>query len=596
MSSVYRVFRMVSPLLLAGTLAACAQLGGVQNASGGREQLLLRQMPTAEYLSEPQSLWVGGEVASLYVNKAGRLAFDLGAASQLLDEGAPVRGGKFLTLRQQGGTLYALWWSHQNAKALYFRASRDGGKTFAPVQIVNTGDGVLPPYEFVADESGVLGAVYTDEREPGYQIYFNRTDASGKKWQEKDVRLDKAQAVSMMEGKDGPQASEPHLARLGQNLVVTWQEVVKDGGKLLQRVVSRASADMGQSWQKEVEIYRGEHVPAAFHMVVVGQQIVLAGDLSNAGVQAWRTPDAGRSWQAMGALPGSAAFINSQLALTSQGNRVYAVYSAEKVEEKSQIHAGVLDLAQGKWQGAVTRLDAKAFDLSKSVSPDIAALPGGGAVAVWQDFRNIRPNVYMSQASADGASWTPAVAVQPDEGRYGALTPRVAVQDGRVAVFYQRFVNDGNTSTDYTQSTLKYDAATGRLDAGPAEAKVSAEEKKNRLSERVEGFWSTRVNGKYANTYEYFDPAYRSTTSKEAFDKFQGNLKYHSFQVEKLDILGNIARVNMKVNFEVLETVVMGQTFSRPPTDSFMTNEWVWMYDNWYLVNQTALGNRALNY
>lgn len=596
MSSVFRIFRMFSLLLFAGALAACAQMAGPPGASGGREQVLLKQLPTAEFLSEPQSLWVGGQVASLYVNQSGRIAFDLGASTQLLDEGAPVRGGKYLTLRQNGNTLYALWWSHQNAKALYFRASPDGGKTFAPVQIVNSADGVLPPYEFVADDSGVLAAAYTDEREPGYQIYFNRTDASGTKWQEKDLRLDNSKAVSVLGGAAKPQASEPQLARLGQNLVVTWQEVAQDGAKAFQRVVSRMSPDMGKTWQKEVEVYRGSQFPSAFQIVVAGQQIVLAGDLSGAGVQAWRTLDAGHSWQALGALPGSAEFVNSQLRLASQGDRVYAVYTAEKAELKSQIQAGVLDAAQGQWQGPAQQLDPKEFSLTKSISPDIAALPGGGAVAVWQDFRAIRPNVYLSYSSPDGKSWSPAFAVQQDEGRYGAITPRLAVRDGRATVFYQRFVDDGRTRTDYTLAALNYDAKAGALALAPSVPAVSVEQKKNRLRERVDAFWRLRTEDKFANTYGSFDPAFRSTTSQKAFSSFQGNLLFHSYQIDKLEILGNIARVSVKTNFEVPVTEILGQKFSQPPTDALMTNEWVWMHNDWYMVYQTPLGNRSLEY
>ena len=590
MSLVYRVFRMFSLLALAGVLAACAGLPG---GSGGREQVLLKQLPTAEFLSEPQSLLVGGQVASLYVNPVGRIAFSLGASTQLLDEGAPVRGGKYLTLQQSGNTLYALWWSHQNAKALYFSASQDGGKSFAPVQIVNTDHGVLPPYQFLADESGVLAAAYHDERIPGYQIYFNRSDASGTKWQEKDLRLDNAQAVSgALGGAPAPQAQAPQLARLGQNLVVTWQEGAKSG----QRVVSRMSPDMGKTWQKEVEIYLGSQLPSALQLIVVGQQMVLVGDISGAGVQAWRTLDAGRTWQAMGALPGSAEFVNSQIRLASAGDRVYAVYTAEKSEKKSQIQVGVLDATQGKWLAAAQRLDPKEIDLTKSISPDIAALPGGGAVAVWQDFRTVRPNVYLSYSGLDGKSWSPALAVQQGEGQFGALTPRVAAQGALVRVFYQRFVDDGRTKTDYTLAALKIDAKTGALELAPGAPAVSAEQKKNRLRERVDGFWRLRTEENFDATYGYFDPAYRSTTSHKSFSSFQGNLRFQSYQIDKLEILGNIAKVSVKTKFEVLPTEVMGRQFSQPPTDAFMTNEWVWMHDEWFMVYQSPLGNRALEY
>ncbi len=591
-------YRLLKRLSLGGAvlaLVACAQFTGTLGEADGREQVLLKTLPTPEFLSEPQTLWRQGQMASLHLNAAGRIAFTLGTKTQLLDEGAPVLGGKYLTLRQRGDTLYALWWSHTNAKALYFRSSVDGGKTFAPVQIVNTADGVLPPYELAVDDSGALGVVYADERVPGYQIYFNRAEAPGLKWQEKDVRLDNAQPVAGFSGGAKTQATEPHLARVGRNLVATWQEVVNENKAVAYRVVSRMSPDLGKTWEKEIEVYRGNRVPSALHLVTVGDQVVLVGDVSQRGVQAWRTKDAGRSWQALGALARSEVFVNSQLALAAGGGRVYAVYTAEQADKKAQIQGGVLDLAKGKWLTAAQRLDPKALERTKSASPQVAALPGGGAVVVWQDFRYIRPTVYLSQ-TRNGEDWAPARRVMEDAGRFGLITPRVAVLGDQVLVSYERFVDDVAAQTDHALVALKYDAKSGEVLVPAYPPAFSEERKKAILKDRVESFWDARVRGDFSGTYGYFDPAFRAANPPEAFDKFQGNLRFHTFALDKLDIQENIARVTVKANFEVLETEVLGRKFSQPRTDTVMTNEWVWVYDNWFMVHQTALGNRALEY
>ncbi len=112
----------------------------------------------------------------------------------------------------------------------------------------------------------------------------------------------------------------------------------------------------------------------------------------------------------------------------------------------------------------------------------------------------------------------------------------------------------------------------------------------------MDGFWRLRTEENFDATYGYFDPAYRSTTSHKSFSSFQGNLRFQSYQIDKLEILGNIARVSVKTKFEVLPTELMGKQFSQPPTDAFMTNEWVWMHDEWFMVYQSPLGNRALEY
>lgn len=599
MSLIRRTIRgLVGTVCAVGFLGGCAQMdGGSSHGADSREQVLAAGIPVAEVLSQPQVVWFGSERAVLYVDAKERVAFSRGGKVQLLDEGAPVTGGKFLTLRRQGDRVYAFWWSHEKAKSLYFRTSTDGGNTFGPVQNVQFDNGILPTYEVDIDERGRVFAVYTDEREPGYQIYFNRTDDAGLTWRKPDVRLDVAERITTEVGKTGGQASEPHLARIGDTLIVSWQEAGVREKKNFSRLIVRVSSDLGNTWAPAKAIFESDKVPSSMRLTTDGKSVFLSGDVSGEGVRVWRSDDAGKTWSAFEALPGSNQTVNSQIEPLLEGQRLYLAYTAEKGEQKSQIHLGVFDTATNRWLSMPVRLDKREFDSTKALNPSIAALPKGGAVVVWQDYRNIRPNVYLSYSDALGRGWTAPANVQAADGRHGINTPHVQFDGaGQPVVTYQRFRDDTRQIVDFVATHLAYDAATGKIETGTRPAGLTAEEKAARLKARAQAFWNLRVKDDFEATYDYFDPAYRNLTPRDAFAKFQGNLRYHKAQVENVEIRGNIAYVKVRMNFEVLPTEVLGQKFSRPPRDAEVSNEWLWVYDNWYMVHQTALGNRAIDY
>lgn len=600
MVSIRRTVQFFAASLSAlALLAGCTtpQGAGASRSEDAREQILAAGIPVAEVLSQPQVVFIGTERAVLFVDAKERVAFSLGGRVQLLDEGAPVTGGKFLSLRRQGDRIYAFWWSHEKAKSLYFRASTDGGKTFGPVQNVQSDNGILPTYELEVDEQGRVFAVYTDEREPGYQIYFNRTDDSGLTWQRPDVRLDRAATITTEVGKTGAQASEPHLARIGSTLVVSWQEAGARDRKNFSRLIVRVSNDLGKTWQPAQVILESDHVASSMRLVADGKSFYLTGDVSTEGVRVWRSDDLGKTWAAFEALPGSQQTVNSQIEPQVKGENLYLVYTAERGEQKSQIHLGVFNLKTNRWLSTPLRLDKRDFDSTKGLNPSIAALPAGGAVVVWQDYRNIRPNVYLSHSDTLGRGWTAPVNVQAADGRAGVNSPHIQLDpSGKPFVTFQRFRDDTRQVVDFVAVTLDYDPATGKVDLGSRAPAVSTEAKAARLKARAQAFWNLRVKEDFEATYDYFDPAYRNLTPREAFAKFQGNLRYHKAEVLNTEIRGNIAFVKVKTNFEVLPTEVLGQKFSRPPRDAEFQNEWIWVYDDWYMVHQTALGNRAIDY
>lgn len=585
------------------SLTACVQTPVRQAASSesaptvsqmGVEQVRLRAIKLQGASSVPQSVWLGDSLASLYLNEEGRIAFSAKGKTQLLDEGAPVLGGRYLSLRKSGHDLYASWWSHEKEKAIYFRVSHDGGQTFEAVQFVNSNHGALPPPQFVVGDGGVLAAAYQDEREPGFQVYFNRTD-NAQNWIKPDVRLDQAKTLTDREGKSNAMAIEPHMVRQGDALVVTWTEAVEGENGLIPRVVARTSPDMGKTWSEVCEIYRGQNLPSAIELLSIGNDVYLAGHWSGLGVKLYRSIDLGKTWNDLGVAQGSEEFVNSQLKLAADGKRLYLVYTSQKEGVKFRLHAATFALEENKWLGPQARLDIKEFDVSRSLNADLAVLEDGVVAAVWEDYRNIRPNIYLSATRDGGKAWSVPVSLEV-AGRYASVFPSIVSDGKRHVAAFSRHMDERRTKVEYVAVNLGLNAQGEIAGVQHETQKLSVAEKEARLKERVNAFWNLRVQNKHVETYDFFDPLYRSKVPREIYATMQGNVTFYSFSLDLMKIQDNVAAVSVKNNFEVKEMFVQGQKFSQPRRDGETITEWAWIYDDWYIVYKNVFGDREVDY
>lgn len=589
-------------LLLALGLGACAQIGVGPGAGlgQGEHSQMIANVGQTELRSVPVTKWVDGKQAILYSNHDGRIAFRLGDSEQFLDEDAPVKGGRFLSLTVQGQRVYAMWWSHEGAKSVYFKASVDGGKTFAPVRTVQTGHGILPPFSLAVD-GNTLGVAYMDERASAYRIYFNRSIDNGATWDAQDVRLDGTQPKEVKGAKSDALAVEPHMVQAGKNWVVVWEEKLSEKNGTVFRMVSRLSKDGGATWAKEVEIFRGGELLGFTDLAASGDHVFLVGDYGAKGVALFKSGDGGASWQAAGVSSGSETGYNSQIRMLLSKDRGYVIYTSEekdKMPKKNAIKESTFSVENGTWLGNATRLDAKTVDNTNASNPDIAVLQSGIPVAVWEDYRNIRPGIYMSYSVDGGNTWLGDASVEMAPGAFSSFFPKVGA-DGDVAwVYFERYDGDDRKARNYHGIRLAYDPAAKRVvsEYAGAEHAVTQAEKEARLRERAEKFWALRVANDFDHQYDFYDFAYRGAITRDGYTKYLGNIKYNKCIVEKAEVTGNVGKVTLFYNFEVPTTMIMGNVFSQPAKDARMTEEWVWVYDDWYLVHQTAQGNRELYY
>lgn len=588
--------RFISLTSSLSSLASLIALSGCAGVDSGPAATILAEVNDIATGSLPTRVAVAevdGKPALLYGTKDDRVAFQAGDKRQLVDETARVRsGGGFFQLRPQGGKLHAMWWSHQSGKNIYFTSSGDGGQSFAPVSMVNDENGVLPPFTLVTDAEGLLGMTYQDERLGGYQAYFNRSIDNGLSWARPDQRLDAAQ------GTQTTNVHEPQMVQLGQTWVSAWTDIVRSSGATAYRIVARRSEDGGQRWSQPEVVHSAESQISSLIVKAEGGRIVAAADQLNLGIVAFASLDAGRSWRAAGPLSGTEKVSNSGIDLAVSGSRANLVWMQERQGEKIRIMRASLDVAQAKWlTDAAQRLDVKQTENTRSLSPSIIATKQGAVLAAWVDYRDIRPNIYLSASYDQGQNWSqPQAFLAPGEASAG--WPQLVQWRDQVALGYELYPTDRAMEGKFFLRLLPAGENVRGLPGLPMPLQISEADRRAKLEQRVKTLWDNRIAGNYEPTFDMFDFAYKAVTPKKAYLDNVGVIIYRSASVNELTINGNEAAVKMQLRYEVQPTILpsTGKKITLPVADVEAATKWVWVGNDWFLMFTPSIEPPQLKY
>ncbi|MDH5769623.1 MAG: hypothetical protein OEZ31_11820 [Nitrospirota bacterium] len=118
----------------------------------------------------------------------------------------------------------------------------------------------------------------------------------------------------------------------------------------------------------------------------------------------------------------------------------------------------------------------------------------------------------------------------------------------------------------------------------PAFSSEKTDPRKERLIERVNSYWNDRIQGKIGNNYNYYDPFFRGTTTRIAYEANLVQIKFHSYQIGSIEIKENIAKVPMEVEFEIPETVIFGKAITVPKKKDKWVEDWIWIDGDWFKV------------
>ena len=594
MTAKFRYFNWILGVCAIQVLCACAAV-----APSGRMLANVADADITAANRRPTFVEVEqGKPAVLYINKAGRVAMQLGSESKIIDTTARVKAGaSYPQLYRNSAGLHALWWSHADGKNIYMTTSLDKGQNFAPVQMPNADHGVLLPYTLLPGAtSGVLGLVYSDERSPGYQVYANRSINGGLSWGEVDTRLDTPPT-----GGRSSSAQDPIALKLSSSWVVAWSDTHHEEGKTVYRLVSTVSRNDGLSWEQPKVIYTADRSISSLVGSVENDKAVIAAHVYGRGLVAAVSQDAGTQWQTIGIAPGTSNSDISGLRGVQKNDFANFTWMHKVENEKTRIMHARLDVTKGAWlDGGATRVDVKVHDNTKSMTPDIVALDGKRLVAAWSDYREIVPNIYLSVSEDDGKTWKPSIPIMDLAKEWPAGWPRISPWENGVAI--AQGVRDAFKFGDerFVVKHWSFEALnTSETPAKDGAREVMGETKLARLRQRVDEFWGARVASNADKSYGIFDHVYRAINSKEAHRSSMGPISYISYSVGDVSVKGNEAKVHVSTKYEIKPTVVpmMAEPLQVAPTEVPTEMTWVWVIDDWFVVySSEVMKDQPLQY
>ncbi|MCA8951948.1 MAG: exo-alpha-sialidase [Planctomycetes bacterium] len=356
----------------------------------------------------------------------------------------------------QGGSLYVVWSETRSASPdpdVYFNKSEDGGATWLAFDVrLNTnaaGASSSTEPRIAVDGSNIV-AVWSDDREGPYRVYYNRSGDGGLTWRPLDDRLDTL-AVGMGTGSQDTAAAGGHV-------YAVWVDYRFGAGA---DIFFNRSSNGGQTWRSsDARLTTGPSglgASTAPQVAASETNVYVAWQKDPTGSGTWgiyfnRSRDGGANWLGSEVrLDVPAASDALAPRITESGPHVYVVWQSDRSGTDAIYLNRSSDFGQ-TWNGE-TRIDT-APGVS-SYAPRIAAA-GSMVYVAWESAVAGRARVFLNRSADHAATWEPSqrridhapASIDARHPRLAAtgLSVFVAWQDsrlGRAAVFANRSVFAG---------------------------------------------------------------------------------------------------------------------------------------------------------
>jgi hypothetical protein len=451
-----------------------------------------------------------------------------------------------MNLAQGGGVDYLLWMGEKGDPKsgekyhIYFRTVDQDGKALSPVEQVMPG--IYPAWIVAPDVIPVFSWMMYEDKPAMTMRVFDRAKKS---------------FSPLVKIADAPTISPIFEAfKSGDRWFLLWLGHYGDKGELL--LEGTYSDDKGQTWKRfAIEDLRG---------LDMGSVSIVSDQKTNLII---------------------ALYGNRQLMdptnTTNIKNNVYVVRSTDNGTT---------------WQKPQT-VRSDELRLTKAQYPVLALGSQPGTVMLaWEDWRDIRPNVYVSYSKDYGATWEPALPLgRPGVWNLGLdLQPHSMIgREDRFSLIAKQYKDDAlSANKDYVLYSFTWD----EVKRNAAEFKISelqrAHATEARLRERATQYWQAMQDGQYEMTYAIMDPFYRSQRDLKAHLSSKGRVKYHRFQVGPIVQKGNLARVQIEIETSVPEFKLPdGKIISQPAKTVSFLQTWVFLNDDWHLEYYDEMAEKS---
>ena len=282
-------------------------------------------------------------------------------------------------------------------------------------------------------------------------------------------------------------------------------------------------------------------------------------------------------------------FSQIDTAVDDKGNILIALSGAWNFRDpgaKSDIYVLRSNDNGSTWSKPVTLRSDDVRTAANATNPSVIfGSEEGSAMVVWEDWRDIRSNVYASYSTDHGATWSeqPLPLDKPGAQNLGLdyKIKAISQHDGRYRVVAKSFIADDLMMRNlvlYSFTSQELQAFAEHI--RKQEAHLSTEE---RLRERITSYWQAKQDDEHETAYEVFDPFFRARRSLDDYLATSGRIKYHSHEINSVDITDRIAKVQVTVEASVPEfTMDTGEKASRPKQSYQISETWLFIGDDWY--------------
>ena len=249
-------------------------------------------------------------------------------------------------------------------------------------------------------------------------------------------------------------------------------------------------------------------------------------------------------------------------------------------------------------------------------NPSITLGPQPGQLLlVWEDWRNLRGQLFASLSYDGGQTWKydniplpqppginrglpdqfsasyyldqtyHVISQQPADDSYGALnlfevtfSPSDLEQ---IAAALPKPKPAEIPAAENASSTAPA-GLTSSPSVADAEGQIT-DPAQDALRQRVEGFWQSLITKDYDGAYGFQDPFYRAKMKAETYRKQMGRIAYREIKVDGIEIEGPVATVKTRVMASIPPfRAGTGEMITRPEKEINITETWLWIDGNWY--------------
>jgi hypothetical protein len=345
-----------------------------------------------------------------------------------------------------GDTVHAVWYDFRDGNyETYYKRSTDGGSTWGTdTRLTASANNSWSPS--VAAAGDTVHAVWYDDRDGNWEIYYKRSTDGGASWGS-DTRL----------SSDVSASTSPSVAVAGATVHVVWNDD-RDGNFEL---YYKRSTDGGASWDSDARLTNDPDT--SFHPNVAvrgaGVHVVWWDDRDgNFEIYYKRSTNGGASWSADARLTDDPG-LSREASVAVNGALVHVVWADDRDGSPRIYYKRSTD--GGSTWGGDAPLKA---DSSGSYYPSVA-VAGAIVHVVWFDWRDGNPEIYHKRSFDSGTSWGSDTRLTNDT--CSSENASVATADDAVHVVWQDR-RDGNYEIYYKRDTtgnVIHDVGCTRIEA-----------------------------------------------------------------------------------------------------------------------------------